>query len=168
MRGIAIRVLAGVALGSVVISAAPGCGSRGPLDDGLVFLSADASIDATDDVVSSDAPSDAIGDAPKDAGHDATPIDCVQCLFSQCQDAILTCIQSQPCQQAFQCVAQDCLAGGGGPDPGCILNCASSSPGGALQVFNVFQCVTMQCGPDCSSVLAGLGGLGGGGGGRDR
>lgn len=168
-RRIAIRALAAVALASVVISAAPGCGSRGPLDDGPVFLSADASIDAFDDGAPADAPSDVIVDAPKEAGHDATPIDCVQCLFSQCQDQILQCIQSQPCQQAFQCVAQNCLSGGA-PDPGCILKCAGSNPTGGLQVFQVFQCVTGQCGPDCASVLGGLGGLGGGGGGgtRDR
>jgi hypothetical protein len=166
MRTIAFRVFAfaAPALGCIVATA-PGCGSRGPLDDGLVFVSADASLDATTDAPVTDAASDGAPDAPVDAGHDATPIDCIQCIFSQCQEEILNCVQSQPCQQAFQCVAQNCLAGGGGPDPSCILKCASASTQGAAQVFLVFQCVTMTCGPDCASILGALGGLGGGGGG---
>jgi hypothetical protein len=62
-------------------------------------------------------------------------------------------------------VFTECLSGGA-PNANCLLDCAAGDPGGALQVFQVFQCVTGTCGEDCSSLLgAVLGGLGGGGGG---
>jgi hypothetical protein len=95
------------------------------------------------------------------------------CLVGQCSPAILACIQSPGCISAFQCVVTDCLGGGGGGggaggvNPLCLFKCAQGDPAGALQVLQIFQCVTGKCGTDCSSVLGGLlgGGLPGGGGG---
>src|SRR5690606_11396092 len=100
-----------------------------------------------------------------DAGREAgTILDCGICLVDQCSQDILACVQSPSCIQAFQCVVTDCVAGGGGFDPKCMFQCAQGDPAGALQVFQIFQCVTGECGSDCGSVLSGLlGGLGGGG-----
>jgi hypothetical protein len=174
MPASAIRRLAAVlALGSIAAAAAPGCGSRGPLDTGPYGEDAGGAGNGAADAApeAEAAPTaDAAPDAPKDAGHDATIVDCANCLFTDCSMPILACIQSPPCQQAFQCVLGTCFGsgGGGGLDPACLLKCASSSPTGALQVLQVFMCVTGTCGPDCASLLSGLGGLGGGGGGGRR
>ncbi len=163
------RIVACIALASIASLAAAACGARGPLDDspfgadsGIGTGELDAAPEAAPVV---DAAPEA---APVDAGHDATIIDCVQCISNDCSMPIFQCIQSQPCQQAFACVAQMCLGGGGagGLDPGCLLKCASGNATGALQVLQVFMCVTGTCGPDCATLLGGLAGLGGGGGGK--
>lgn len=161
-------------LGTLLFVAVPlllasnACGSRGPLLDDE-FL--DASTDATDTVVDAAPEASTTVDAsPRDAGRESSGsiIDCGACLIQQCSPAIIQCIGSQPCVQAFQCVIQDCLGAGGsggGANPLCLLKCASGDPQGALQVLQVFQCVTGMCGSDCTSLLGGLGGLGGGLGG---
>ena len=153
----------------VVVSAASvgACGSRGPLDIEIIegidsdsgLVDAASFVDATDS-----AAGDAHADAAKDAGHEATAIDCFQCLQQQCGTSLITCITSTPCRTTLQCAAQKCFAGGA-PDPQCVFNCAGSDPSGIGPLLAVVQCVTQKCGSDCTSVLGGLGGLGGGGGG---
>jgi hypothetical protein len=147
-----------------VACVASACGSRGPLDDGFVIV-ADAAPAVDADVEDAAPIVDAAPDVPVDAGHEAGILDCGICLVGQCQQPIVQCISSPDCRAAFQCVVQTCLSGGGGLDPTCLLGCASKSTQGALQVFQIFNCVTNQCGSDCNSLLGGLGGLGGGGGG---
>jgi len=158
-------------LGTLLIVAVPlllasnACGSRGPLlDDEFADAAADAdTVDAAPEAAT------IVDASPVDAGRDSgggSIIDCGACLITQCSPAIIQCVGSQPCVQAFQCVIQDCLGGSsGGFNPLCLLKCASGDPQGALQVLQVFQCVTGQCGSDCTALLGGLGGLGGGLGG---
>jgi hypothetical protein len=153
-------------LGLVAFIPLAACGSRGPLDVEIVEATeADAAV--VDAVVAPavDA-SDAAQahDAPIDAGHEATLVDCGQCLSQKCGAVFIECIQSAPCRATFQCVAQKCVSGGT-PDPSCITKCAND-PKSIGTVLAVITCVTSKCGPDCTSVLGGLGGLGGGGGGR--
>lgn len=161
----AIRYGLALALVGCVALAAPACGSRGPLDDGVIVV---AAADAAPEADLSDAgpAEDAAPEAAAvDAGREAGILDCGICLVQQCQQPIVSCIGSTDCRAAFQCVIQTCLSGGGGLDPTCLLGCASKSSQGALQVLQIFTCVTQQCGPDCGALLGGLGGLGGGGGG---
>lgn len=168
------RLVAASASVAALLAAAPSCGSRGPLDDGPVAdTSADASADVTSGGASVDASAPPASDASAsvdaravDAGKDGgTIIDCAECLVDQCQNTILQCVQSAACRQTFQCVFTECLSGGA-PNANCLLDCAAGDPAGALQVLQVFQCVTGTCGEDCSTLLgAVLGGLGGGGGG---
>jgi hypothetical protein len=164
-----IRIAWATALAITCSVFAPACGSRGPLDDEGIPDAAAADVAAAD--VSVPDPVDA---TPADAGREAapTPIDCGICLLGQCSQDIIACIASPGCREAFQCVITDCAGlggggggGGGGFDPVCLFKCASSDPAGALQVLQIFQCVTGQCGEDCGALLGGLlgGGLGGGG-----
>ena len=151
-------------VGSTLVAA---CGARGPLDsDPLPEAGAP-------DVVVVDA-ADAEPPVPDAAVVDAAPeggsiIECGSCLITECSGGIIECVQTPACRQTLQCVVGDCLASGGTPSPACLFTCASGDVGGALKIFQIFQCVTGKCGPDCGSVLSGLlgglGGLGGGGGG---
>jgi len=158
VRAQAIAVLVfGASFASLAMSA---CGSRGPLDD-------EPYPDASGDVVTADveveAASDGAADANRDAGREAGGfVACGVCLFDQCSQPILNCVQSPPCQAVFQCVVTTCL-GSGGLNPSCLFQCGQGDLSGALQALTVFQCVTGKCGPDCTSVLGLLGGLGGGG-----
>lgn len=153
-------------LSLVVLAATPGCGARSPLDD----TPWDAGLEATVDAPVEAAPE---LDAAVEAAADAQPpglVACGQCLIGQCQQPVVACIQEPACQQAVQCIATSCLAGGS-LDLGCIANCGKGNPQGALAALSIFQCVTQTCGEDCTTVigglLGGLGGLGGGGGRRD-
>jgi hypothetical protein len=145
------------------------CGARGPLDvPDIVYVTADAG-DADDTADGSangsqDGALDAIG--PKDAGGDvANPINCALCVGQSCSNQILACVTNQACLQTLNCVFGTCLKGGS-VSPACALGCSGEAgPQGILDVLAILQCVTMSCGADCQSVLAGLGaGLGGGGG----
>lgn len=165
-----VRLIAGALGVGAILAAAPSCGSRGPLDDEASSAGADASADVNGGGASVDGSSTTpVTDAskpdasPADAGKEGgTIIDCAQCLVQECQSSIVACVQSASCRQTFQCVITDCLSGGS-PNPACLLQCASGDPKGALQVFQVFQCVTGTCGPDCSTLLGTiLGALGGG------
>lgn len=170
---IGLRFAGATALAVTSAALAAACGSRGPLDDDPVVDASVADVQSADVTVDVEPPPDA-SKPPVDAGRESgTIIDCGVCLVGECSPAILACIQSPGCINAFQCVVTDCLAGGGGGggaggvNPLCLFKCAQGDPQGALQVLQIFQCVTGQCGDDCSSVLGGLlgGGLPGGGGG---
>lgn len=172
-RGLVVRRALLAASGACAILLA--CGSRGPLDDGPSATSlADAGdASATADVV---IPLEASPGAT-DAGRDAGPIACAGCVIGTCGQAIVDCIGTPACLSVFTCITTTCLApradGGGGPGGGglggldatCLLGCAGKNPAGALQVIQIFQCVTGTCSPDCGGLLGGLGGLGGIGGG---
>lgn len=162
-----LRIFASASLVAVVLAA---CGSRGPLDDAAV-TAAEAGATETGSSTTEDATTptptptaDAGADAEKEGG---SIIECGSCLFTECSQGILACVQDPACSATFQCVVSDCLTGGS-PNPACLLKCAGS-PQGALKIFTIFQCVTQTCGGDCGDLLAtilgGLGGLGGGGGG---
>jgi len=155
-------VLASCFAASTAVAA---CGSRGPLDIEIVEATqADAAADvAPPPVDASDAAPD-VHDAAADAPHEATLADCGQCLAQQCGSVLVACLQSLPCRTTLQCVAQKCVAGGGNPSPTCLSDCAQD-PKGIGGVLAIFQCVTLKCGSDCTSVLGILGGGGGGGGG---
>lgn len=167
---IGLRSAGAVALAVTTTALAAACGSRGPLDDEPVADASVADVQSADVSVEAEPPP-VDASKPLDAGRESgTIIDCGVCLIGQCSPAILACIQSPGCISAFQCVVTDCLgAGGGGAggvNPLCLFKCAQGDPAGALQVLQIFQCVTGECGADCSSVLGGLlgGGLPGGGG----
>ena len=165
IRPVTSRIGAGIAVASFVAIIAA-CGARGPLDDDPVLdASAAADVMAADvstDLDASPPPVDARAEAASEGG---TLIECGTCLVGQCGAGILTCVQATACRTTLQCVTTTCLAGGA-PDTACLFKCASGDPTAALELFQIFQCVTGKCGGDCSSVLGGLlGGLGGGGGG---
>ena len=161
---------------------AAACGSRGPLEDTLAAEPTSASAEAGDPDAAS-ATEDATADAnvpdgrrPPDASlpRDAGPVQCGLCVAQQCSPGIVACIQNPACTAVFQCVIQTCLlgglggdggGGGGGFDPSCLLQCGAGNIGGALQVFQIFNCITQTCGPECNSVIGGFLGGGGGGGG---
>jgi predicted small lipoprotein YifL len=165
-------LLATCALASAATLAA--CGSRGPLDIGSVDEQG-GDVDASDlvDAEEASAPIDASADAGHDgaSGRDAggfffdsgTPaINCTACVFSQCGQGVLTCISDPQCGQVLQCVATTCLGGGGGGvNPGCAIQCGASDPAALLQILNIFQCITGNCGTACAGLLGG-GGIGGG------
>lgn len=157
-----ISVLLGATALAVVFSA---CGSRGPLDADPPRED-DAAVDVEAPDASSEATTrDATADAPVDARRDASILGCGICVVQDCQAPITACIQSAPCQRAFQCVLTTCLAGGGGLDTGCLLQCGAQDLQGALQILAVFQCLTGTCGDVCGELLGGIPGLPGGGGG---
>lgn len=162
LRSVFLRcgvVGAGLSIAAVSMGA---CGSRGPLDgDPPPDAATDtaAVIDATPDV----GPDTAV---PVDAGRESggSILECGTCLFGECSDGILACVQDAACRAIFQCVITDCFAGGGGsPSPACLLKCANGDLTAGLKILQIFTCVTGTCGPDCGSLLGGLlGGLGGG------
>lgn len=166
-------MLSGFGLAAILIA----CGSRGPLDDGPI---------AAGDGGEGGAPgssSGALGDGATpivDAGRtlEAGPLACAGCVVGTCGQSIVACLGDPGCLGMFQCITTTCLGGGGDGGSGglgglgsgsinatCLLGCATKNPSGALQVLQVFQCVSGTCGADCGSVLGGLGGLGGGLGG---
>lgn len=154
-----LRRVHGVVLLACFSVAGAACGSRGPLD-GADPLAPSASTSDAAPPTPTVPPPDA---APRPTGPDLPPIvDCGICLVGECADPILACVTDTACQQAFQCVVQEC---GGGIDGSCILKCAQASPQGALQILSIFQCVSGKCGEDCTDLLSLLGNLGGGGGG---
>ena len=157
------RLVAGLVFaGAAATAALGGCGSRGPLDE-ATSVTLDAAPEAEAIVDATVEETDAL--TPDAARRDAGPVACGLCVIGSCGDMLLSCIQSEGCRGVFQCVATECLAGGGGVNPLCLFQCAGDDPAGALAVLSVFQCVTGQCGDVCSSLLGGLGGLPGGGGG---
>jgi predicted small lipoprotein YifL len=169
-RGIAsspCRSRATVLAGAVAALTIAACGSRGPLDFEVIAAAADASTDVVEVEAAAEASTDAARDARAEAGP--TLLQCGSCITQKCGQSILQCIQSPACQKIFQCVTQKCFAGGT-QDPSCIFECAAGDLKGASQVLAIFTCISAVCGPDCSSVLGGLGGgfPGGGGGGGGR
>ncbi len=141
------------------------CGSRGPLDAEEALpaggaADAQAADAAGDAAVLADATPDR-GDARTDGGP-VGPIACGLCVAQGCGAPILACVQNPSCARTFQCVTTSCVSGGT-LDPACLVRCASGDPGGALQILQIFQCLTTKCGPDCASILGLLGGGGGGG-----
>ncbi len=156
------RIVVGIVLASSVAIVAA-CGSRGPLDDDGPLDAGTAADVMTADVSAIVDSSPPPPDAPVDAGQDGggNIIACGTCLIGQCSQGILKCVQTPACQKTLQCVATTCLSGGS-PDPACLFKCASGDVSGALQIFQIFQCVTGKCGADCNALLGGL--LGGGGG----
>ena len=154
--------VASVAIGLVA------CGARGPLDvPEEIFVVAESGADASDAEGAAPTPDGSLaGDAIapiKDAGGDvASPINCAVCVGESCSNQILACATNQACLNALQCIFGQCLSSGQ-VNATCALGC--SGDGGAtaiLDVLAILQCVTSACGPDCDSVLAGLGaGLGG-------
>lgn len=136
------------------------CGSRGPLDDGPIYLAAEAGAPTALDA----------GDAVRDAAIDARRagiLECGQCLVGQCSSDVLSCAQSPGCRAMLECVVLQCGGGGGGMDMQCLTSCASGDPAGAAKILQIFQCVTGDCGPECGPLLGDpLGGGPGGGGGR--
>lgn len=155
-------VCAGLALALVTMGA---CGSRGPLDADPPPDAGTPDSGVVDDAAPDVGPPDTA--APIDAGRESggTILECGSCLFSECSDKVLACVQDTKCRTIFQCVVTDCLAGGGSPSPACMLGCANGDISGGLKILAIFTCVTGTCGPDCGSLLGGLlGGLGGGGG----
>ena len=100
---------------------------------------------------------------PKDSSVDANnPIDCALCVGQSCSNEIIGCVTSPACIGTLNCVFSNCLTGGS-VSTTCALACAGEGgPQGLLDVLGIIQCVTTSCGPDCNSVLGGLGaGLGG-------
>jgi predicted small lipoprotein YifL len=163
-EGVARRLLAALAVLAAVVLVLDGCGSRGALE---------GSTDEADAAPEAEAATPEEAAAPEDAslldaGREGGGIlACGACVLETCGQSIFACFQSEGCRAIFGCVASECLGGGpGGLDPGCLIGCAGSDPASVLQVLNIFQCVTQQCGADCSSILGGLG-RGGGGGIRD-
>ena len=159
-------VLLAVASCVAIIPVIAACGARGPLDDDAVLDASTTGADVgTDDVsIIPDAAPPPV-DAPADsASEGGSIVECGACLIQSCGADILKCVQATGCRTTLQCVATKCL-GGGTPSPACLFNCAAGDPTGALQIFQIFQCVTGKCGPDCTSVLGGILGGGGGGGG---
>lgn len=162
-KGGAGRLLPALAVFGAVVLVLDGCGSRGALEGSTDEVDAAPEAAPPEEVA---APEDA---STLDAGREGGQIvACGACVLGTCGQSILACFQSEGCRAIFGCVASECLGGGGsagGLDPGCLIGCAGSDPAAVLQVVNVFQCVTRECGADCGSVLDGLGG--GGGGSRD-
>lgn len=160
VRGIVVCGGACIALAST-----GACGSRGPLDGDPP---PDAGTPDTTPVLVDAAPD--VGpdtSAPVDAGRESggSILECGTCLFGECSDGILACVQDAACRAIFQCVITDCFAGGGSPNPACMLKCANGDLTAGLKILQIFTCVTGTCGDDCGSLLGGLlGGLGGGGG----
>jgi hypothetical protein len=160
----------GVAVCLALVFAAA-CGSRGPLDIGLIYGAdgGDGSIaDAAPDVANADASSDspagdAAGDAAGDGAVDAGPLACAACIAQNCGADVLGCVTSTTCRTALTCVAQKCL-NGGNLDPQCLGMCTNNDPMQLAQLFAIFQCVITSCGPQCAGALGGLGGGGGGSG----
>jgi predicted small lipoprotein YifL len=155
-------VVAAAALALVAIAA---CGSRGPLDvDGPLVVATEAG-EASVGQEGGPSPGDGAADQvspPKDAGKEGgSIIDCPVCLLQDCGQKIFACIQTPACAGTLQCVLQTCLTGGS-LNPVCAFNCAQGDPAGALQVLQVFQCVTQTCGDDCGALLGLLTGGGGG------
>lgn len=144
------------------------CGSRGPLDIGLIYGAdgGDASVvDATPDVAQEatvDAPVDAPAEASGDGAVDGGVLACGSCIAQNCGADIVTCVTNMACRTALTCVAQKCLMGGM-PDPQCIGTCTNNDPMQLAQLFAIFQCVITNCGTQCAGALGGLGGGGGGG-----
>jgi hypothetical protein len=139
------------------------------------------------------------GQDPPDAGDffdslpfplpDSGPVGtCVNCLQSQCGDAINGCYNDTNCTQGIQCAITTCFTGGMGGTPmgggpmggnpfggsagggvnfGCLLGCFNGDVTSAFAAIQAFQCITQTCGSDCGGGLLGdggfpLGGLGGG------
>lgn len=170
-------------LASCAAAIAVGCSSRTQID--LPFATEDASpADAAVDTdAAPDAPDDALdgaggagGDAEPDGGTGGSggggPVACLQCIGTSCPSA-LKCLQDSACRNGAVCVFTKCLAGGGGSGGGmggidtqCLLGCFNGDLGAGMQAFQTFQCITQQCGSDCTSLLGGGGfpGLPGGGG----
>lgn len=143
------------ALGTAVVVAAllSGCGSRGPLDDSSVL---DAGLEAE---VGTEAAVEAAAvpiDASPEGGGGV--VACGTCILSTCGQKLLGCIQSAACRRVLQCVATQCLGrdSAGGLNPRCLFDCAGTDAQGALEVVEIFQCVTGECGSDCSSLLGAL------------
>jgi hypothetical protein len=160
--------LTALVAGSALVAA---CGARGPLDDDGP-LDAGSTADVVVAVDAADAQPPPVMDAAPPPTKDAAPeggsiIACGECLLGKCGSDIFACVRDAACQKTFQCVVTDCLASGGGtPSPACLFKCASGDVKGALEIVQIFTCVTGTCGADCNSLLSGLlGGLGGGGGG---
>ena len=161
-----VFVVIPVSFGVLVVA----CGSRGPLDDDgpLVSTTTDAAgntdAPSAPDADDTDAASDAMSgrDGRADAGSDGgSVIACGSCVITSCGSSILMCLEDTGCRTTLQCVTTTCLSSGS-PDLACVVGCAAGDLSGALQIFQVFQCVTGTCGSDCGSVLGGLlGGLGG-------
>ncbi len=154
-----LRRLSALGLALTTSATVAACGSRGPLDVGEGATDLDAGLDApaTADVAAPPPLGDG-GRGDGSVGPDLPPIvDCGLCLAQQCNAPILACITNPSCQRAFQCVFERC---GGKLDASCILQCAQTEPQGAIQVLQIFTCVTQQCGKDCNEVLGQL--LGGG------
>src|SRR5579863_7466792 len=85
---------------AVLVAILAACGSRGPLDDGPIYLPADAQTpDAAADVSEQPTP-DASMMTPTDAGVEGGLIQCGECVVNSCGTTLLMCFQSQPCQQA--------------------------------------------------------------------
>jgi hypothetical protein len=154
-----------IATGSFVCLA---CGSRGPLDEPeYVPIEPDGggASDATNmDALGATDATDAAMMTPVDAGRDANnPIDCAVCIGQSCSNQIIGCVTSAPCLNTLQCVFGQCLSSGQ-VNPTCALGCSGEGgASGILSVLAILECVTQSCGPDCDSLLAGLGsGLGGG------
>ena len=144
------------------------CGARGPLDapDLVYGASADGSDEGSTAEGGTGADAAGLTDAKTstDAGGDvANPINCAVCVGQTCSNQLIACVTSQSCLGTLQCVFSKCLTGGS-VNPVCAFGCSGEAgPQGLLDVLAVFQCITMSCGADCSSVIGGLGGgLGGG------
>ena len=146
------RVGVGVVFGSThAILAA--CGSRGPLDDDGPLDAGAADVlaaDVTPIIDASPPPPDGPVDARPDAGN---ILSCGTCLFGQCSQGILKCVQTPACQKTLQCVLTTCVSGGS-PDPACLFKCASGDVGSTLALLQIFTCVTGKCGPDCNALIA--------------
>jgi hypothetical protein len=172
------RALLGSTLAAATIVCA--CGARGPLDIIVVEqLPADASVDvATRDIEASveataDVQADGLADGPASA-MDAAPeamgfdggilVNCGSCLVQSCGNDVLTCVTSQGCITALQCVATGCLTGGT-PNFGCIQGCTNGNSTTEQQLLTLVGCVIGNCGMSCAGALGGLGGTGGGTGG---
>lgn len=140
-----------VALGIALVVA---CGSRSPLD---VAERPAAPLDAAAPDASLEAAVPVPVPVPVDAGREAGLLDCGVCLANQCSTKMSECIQSAPCRDTFQCILQNCLAGGGLDTP-CLFKCGGGNPAGAIQALGVFQCVTQDCGSDCNPLIGALGG----------
>ena len=160
LAGAGIVLVSSVALVALVGA----CGARGPLDDAAP-LDGDA---GAGDVLAPDVlvPDPDASPPPQDVSPDPRPgggnvLSCGTCLVGQCSQGILKCVQTPSCQKTLQCAANKCLSGGA-PDLSCFFKCAAGDPSGALQIIQIFMCVTGKCGADCNAVLGGLGGGGGG------
>jgi hypothetical protein len=142
-----------VAVGAV--SAALGCGSRGPLDVEVVEQTSsdggDASADASSDTGTGDATTDGA-----DAAVEAGPIQCVECVAKNCGPALLQCATTPACAMALQCTVQKCLTSGM-PNFVCIGQCAGGDAKTLGQLAGTLECVVMSCGSLCAGALGDAG-----------
>jgi hypothetical protein len=161
---------ASLSLGALAVVALGACGSRGSLDYDIVQVVAagdDASTETPDaDVPDTNATIDVnVPDTnvPVDTGVDApveaSVINCGLCVATSCGSDIVACLTDTTCQQTLTCAVQTCLTGG--IDLQCFLGCANGNSASLAQLITMFQCITQTCGPQCTSVLGGLGGSGG-------